>query len=328
MAHREFDVVGIGNAIVDVLAHVDEEFLAREEVVKGSMTLIDDTRAERLTTALGDTTQCSGGSAANTMAGLASFGSSAAYIGKVANDTLGESFRRGMADAGVLFKAPSLVGGPGSGRCLVLVTDDAQRTMLTYLGASALVGPDDVDKELIESGYVTYLEGYLFDSPEAKRAFVRAAEIAHAAGRRTALTLSDSFCVHRHRESFRELVRGHIDILFANEDEIVALYEANDFDEAARTVRDECGIAALTKGAEGAVVVAGDQHLEVPAAPVARVIDTTGAGDLFAAGFLHGLCRGDELERATRYGAVAAAEVISHYGARPEHSLSELAKEI
>ncbi len=323
MTEQAIDVLGIGNAIVDVLARVDDAFLEERELPKGSMQLIDSERADILYAELRDGVACSGGSAANTTVGLLSLGSRAAYIGKVAQDELGQTFAREIRAQEVLFETPPLEGDVGTARCLILVTPDAQRTMMTFLGASALLAERDIDAELVRRARLVYLEGYLFDSPEAKAAFVLAARLAHGQGRRVALTLSDSFCVDRHRVAFREFIADHIDIVFANEDEICALYET-DFVAATAALRRHCEIAALTRGARGAVIVSGDQRVEILPHPVQSVVDTTGAGDLFAAGFLHGLIRGGSLEAAGRCGAIAAAEIISHFGARPERSLAAL----
>jgi sugar/nucleoside kinase (ribokinase family) len=330
MTDKNLDVVCIGSAIVDVIAHADEAFLARHGMVKGSMGLIDDTVAHALYADLPSAIETSGGSAANTAAGLASFGSRVGFIGKVADDVLGEVFTHDMRTTGVEFD-PLLPGAAADGhataRCLIVVTDDAERTMNTFLGVSALIGPDDIDADLVARAAVVYTEGYLWDPPDAKKAIVKAMETARATGGRAALSLSDSFCVDRHREEFLELIEHHVDILFANESEIVALYQAGSFDEAAERVAGHCEIAALTRGAAGATVIAaGGQRIHVDAVPVDRVVDTTGAGDLFAAGFLHGLARGHDLEAAARLAAIAAAEVISHVGPRPATSLADLAR--
>jgi sugar/nucleoside kinase (ribokinase family) len=267
----------------------------------------------------------SGGSAANTMTGIASFGGRAAYIGKVRDDQLGEVYVHDIRATGVEFHNAPASAGPATGRCLIVVTPDAQRTLVTYLGASTGLGPADVDRDVIARAGILYLEGYLFDPPEAQRAFRVAAETAHAAGRRVALTLSDPFCVDRHRAAFLELVEGHVDILFANEAEICSLYKVTDFDAALRQVRHHCAVAALTRSARGSVVVAGDDVHVVAAAPVRAVVDTTGAGDLYAAGFMVGLSRGLDLPMCGRLGSLAAGEVISHVGARPQTPLVELA---
>ncbi len=318
------DVVGVGHAIVDVLAHADEDFLARHELAKGSMTLVDAGQAERLHAEMTSPVECSGGSAANTMVGLASLGADCAYVGKVCDDEAGLVFRRDIREAGVEFATEPSAAGQPTGRCLVLVTPDAQRTMATFLGASANVAPADIDPGLVENARITYLEGYLWDPAPAKQAFLQASAIAHAAGRKIALSLSDSFCVDRHRGEFRELVANHVDILFANEDEVISLFDCADFDSALREVRGACEIAALTRGSAGSVVVRGDDLLRVDAAAVEQVVDTTGAGDLYAAGFLYGICREMNLEECARIGGLAAAEVIGHFGARPRVTLRDL----
>jgi len=328
MAAALYDVTGIGNAIVDVIAHADDAFLAANGIEKGAMTLIDAARAEELYGRMGPGVEVSGGSAGNTMAGFASLGGRGAYIGKVCNDQLGSVFRHDITAAGVHFATDPLHGGAPTARCLILVTPDAQRSMNTYLGACVELGPEDIDEELIAGSQVTYLEGYLWDPPRAKEAFLKAAGAAHAAGRKVSLSLSDSFCVHRHHDEFMDLVANHVDILFANEHEIGALYGTDDIAVAVEAVKGHCEVAALTRSEKGAVIVAGGQVFEVPAAPVARVIDTTGAGDLYAAGFLYGYTRGLAPEVCGRLGAIAAAEVISHVGARPEVSLADLAKDV
>jgi sugar/nucleoside kinase (ribokinase family) len=325
MAAAALDVVGIGNAIVDVIAQADEAFLAREGLAKGSMQLIDAERAEALYAAMGPGIEMSGGSAGNTMAGIASLGGAGAYIGKVRNDELGRVFAHDMRAGGIRFDTPALEQGPPTARCLILVTPDAQRTMGTFLGACVELGPEDIPETLIASAQVTYLEGYLFDPPRAKAAFQKAAELAHGAGRKVSLTLSDAFCVERYRAEFRTLIAGHVDILFANEAEIGALYETKDFDTALHAVRGHCEIAALTRSEKGSVVVTAAAALPIPAAPVGRLVDTTGAGDLYASGFLFGLTHGRDLATCGRLGSLAAAEVIGHYGARPEASLAALA---
>src|SRR5271167_5201474 len=288
MTGGDLDVVGIGNAIVDVIAHTDEAFLAREGLVKGTMTLIDAPRAEALYQLMGPAVEVSGGSVGNTMAGLASLGGTGAYIGKVRDDFLGQVYRHDITATGVRFDTPAATSGPGTARCLILVTPDGQRTLNTYLGACVALGPDDIDADILGAAQVTYLEGYLFDPPLAQQAFRKAAAVAHAAGHQVALSLSDPFCVERHRAAFRDLVDGHVDILFANEIEICSLYETTDFATAASAVRGHVAIAALTRSAAGSVILAdGTEHV-VAAAPVARVVDSTGAGDLYASGFLYG----------------------------------------
>jgi len=324
MTEASIDLLGIGNAIVDVIANAEDAFLAREGLVKGTMTLIDAARADALYQMMGPAIEASGGSAGNTMAGLASLGGTGAYIGKVRDDLLGQIYRHDITAAGVRFETPAATSGPGTARCLILVTPDGQRTMNTYLGACVELGPADIDPEMVAAARITYLEGYLFDPPSAQEAFRRAAAIAHAAGRQVALSLSDPFCVERHRAAFRDLVEGHIDILFANEVEICSLYETNDFGTAAAAVRGRVAIAALTRSAAGSVIVAAGVEHPVAPAPVARVVDTTGAGDLYASGFLYGLTRDLPLPICGEIGSLCAAEIISHVGARPEVELAPL----
>lgn len=321
----DLDVVGIGNALVDVLSQEGEDFLAAQGLIKGAMQLVDEPRARELYAAMGPAVEVSGGSAANTIVGVASFGGRAHYIGKVRDDQLGEVFSHDLRAVGVGYSTPAATSGPSTGRCLIVVTPDAQRTLTTYLGASSQLGPADVDPDLIARAGILYLEGYLFDPSEAQRAFRVAAEMAHAAGRTVALTLSDPFCVGRHREAFLDLVEHHVDILFANEAEIRALYTASDFDAALQQVRRHCAVAALTRSERGSVVVAGEEVHVIDAHPVTTVVDTTGAGDLYAAGFMVGLSRGLDVARCGRLGSLAAAEVISHVGARPQTPLVELA---
>jgi sugar/nucleoside kinase (ribokinase family) len=327
MTTASLDVVGIGNAIVDVIARADEDFLAREGLVKGTMTLIDGARAEALYAMMGPAIEASGGSAGNTMAGLASLGGIGAYIGKVRDDFLGGVFRHDITAIGVRFETPAATRGPATARCLILVTADGQRTMNTYLGACVELGPEDIVPEPIAAAQVSYLEGFLFDPPQAQQAFRKAAAIAHGAGRKVALSLSDPFCVGRHREAFRQLVRREVDILFANEAEICSLYETEDFDEAASAVRGQVEIAALTRSEKGSLVIAGEAEHHVMSVPVPQVVDTTGAGDLYASGFLFGLTRGLPLPICGRIGSLCAAEIISHVGARPERKLSQLVAE-
>ncbi|HZT17818.1 MAG TPA: adenosine kinase [Dongiaceae bacterium] len=324
MAEALLDVVGIGNAIVDVLAHAEEPFLAKHGLRKGAMTLIDAERAEALYAAMGPAVEVSGGSAANTIAGVASFKGRAGYIGKIGRDALGRIFAHDIRAAGVAFDTPPVDSGTPTARSFIFVTPDAQRTMNTYLGACVELGPADIDPALVLGSRVTYLEGYLFDPPAAKEAFIKAARIAHEGGRKVALTLSDPFCVDRHRAAFRDLLREHVDILFANEAEICSLWQVDDFDQALRQTRGACELAALTRSARGSLVLAGEETHAVDAAPVARVVDTTGAGDLYAAGFLFGYCRGRPPGDCGRLGAIAAAEIISHFGARPETPLAGL----
>ena len=326
MAELALDVVGVGNAIVDVLAQADDGLLDELGLDKGAMTLIDAERADVLYGRMASAIEVSGGSAANTLTGIASFGGRGAYIGKVRNDQLGAVFSHDIRAAGVDYRSRPVEEGAPTARCLIFVTPDAQRTMQTYLGVSVELGPDDIDPEAIGAAQFTYLEGYLFDKEPAKEAFIKAAELAHATGRKVALSLSDPFCVDRHRGAFRHLVSGHVDVLFANEVEIVSLFEAGSFDDAVSAIRGHCEIAALTRGADGSMIVTADEIVEIAAEPVGRVVDTTGAGDLFAAGVLFGLTQGFELGTCGGLGSIAAGEVIGHYGARPQSPLSDLAK--
>jgi sugar/nucleoside kinase (ribokinase family) len=327
MAQTDFDVVGIGNAIVDVLAKADDGFLAGNRLAKGAMTLIDSAKAEVLYAAMGPAIECSGGSAANTVAGIASLGGRAGYVGKIAADQLGDVFRHDIRSAGVTYATPPAKAGPATARCLIFVTPDAQRTMQTYLGACVELGPDDVPDQMIAGASITYLEGYLWDKPAAKDAFRKAMTVAHAAKRKVALTLSDPFCVERHRAEFRDLVDNRVDILFANEAEIVSLYQVKDFDQALAQVRQhKSKIIAVTRSEKGSVVCHEGNVNAVAAEKVERVVDTTGAGDLYAAGFLYGLTQQMSLTDCARIGGIAAAEIISHFGARPEAPLRTLVK--
>ena len=326
MAERLYDVVGIGNAIVDIIARCEDSFLSKYDLDKGFMRLIDAAEADHLYGAMGPAIERSGGSAANTIAGIASFGARSGFIGRVASDQFGGIFRHDIRSLGVTFDtAPSEDGAP-TARCLVLVTPDGERTMNTYLGASVHFAPADLDAAMLGSTKILYLEGYLFDRDEAKAAFREAARIAKAAGAKVALSLSDAFCVDRHRDDFRKLVREDADIVFANEKEITALYEVNCFGEAVSAVHRDCELAALTRSEEGSVIVATDEVIAVEAAPIASVVDATGAGDLYSAGFLYGVTQGLSLNACGQLGSLAAAEVISHLGARPEQSLHDLAK--
>jgi len=318
------DVTGIGNAIVDVLAHASDAQLEELGLIKGTMALVDQARAGELYAKMGSAVEMSGGSAANTMAGIASLGGHAAYIGKVSQDTLGEVFSHDIRAVGVRFQTTPARDGASTARCLILVTPDAQRTMSTFLGACRELGPADIDETLIATSKVTYLEGYLWDPPAAKEAFLKASTIAKRAGRKVSLSLSDPFCVERHRKELLELVDQHVDILFANEHEICSLYEAPHLEEAMAAVRGRCELTAITLSERGSVVLVGHETVAVAAAPVAAVVDTTGAGDLYAAGFLHAYTTGGSPAECGRLGAICAAEVISHFGARPERSLRTL----
>lgn len=327
-AEAPLDVVCVGNALVDVIAHADDEFLELRGMAKGTMRLIDEEVAHALYAEMGPAVESSGGSAANTAAGLASLGGEVGFIGRVAHDQLGEVFAHDLRAIGVHYDASSNEVEPPTGRCLIVVSPDAERTMSTFLGASSLITPDDMDEALIERAEVVYNEGYLWDSPNAKAAILVAMKTARAAGRKVAFTLSDPTCVDRHREEFRALAEEHVDILFANEPEICSLFEVDSFDEATKHVAGHCDIACLTRGVEGSEVITSDgDRIVVPAHPVEHVVDTTGAGDLYAAGFLYGYTHGRDLDNCARLAGLAAAEVISHMGARPEVSLAGLAHE-
>jgi sugar/nucleoside kinase (ribokinase family) len=321
----DFDVVGIGNALVDVLTHEDDAFIAANGLVKGSMTLVDTERSDALYAAMGQGIEVSGGSAANTISGIASFGGRAAYIGRVFDDQLGAVFAHDLRSTGATFRCPPAAEGPPTGRCLIVVTPDAERTMNTYLGSSEFLGPEDVDAELIASAKVTYLEGYLFDRPEAQEAYWKASRVAHDAGRRVSLTLSDTFCVERHKEAWRSLVADQVDILFANEGEAMALYDVDTLEAAIECVGTDVEIGAVTCGAQGSLIVVGGDVIEVAAHPVEKVVDTTGAGDLYSAGFLYGFTNGRSLESCGRLASVAASAVLGHTGPRPGLSLAQLA---
>jgi sugar/nucleoside kinase (ribokinase family) len=319
----QYDVVGVGNAIVDVIANVDEDFIVRHDLVKGAMTLIDTERATALYELMPAGIEDSGGSAANTVAGVASFGGRVAYIGKVRDDQLGEVFRHDIRATGVDFDVPLATDGPPTARCLIQVTPDAQRTMNTYLGISALLHPDDIDEALVASSKVVYCEGYLWDVECAKDAIRKAMDIGRASGAKVALTLSDSFCVDRHRDEWLELIESKVDIVFANTPEICALYEC-EFDDAVERARGHCEIACITRSEHGSLIVTGDGILAIDAHPVEHLVDTTGAGDLYAAGFLYGLTQGHDLATCGRLAGLAAAEIISHIGARPAVPLAQL----
>ena len=353
MPEPTYDVLAIGNAIVDVMARTEEDFLLAEGLSKSTMHLIDAARAETLHahmkraagialpgetligatradafhTAIADPIEKSGGSAGNTAAGVTSLGGRAAFIGKVADDPLGQLYRRDMHESGVYFETTALVGGPPTARSMILITPDGERTMNTYLGACHWLGPDDIDEAVVKGSAITYLEGYLWDPPEAKKAFSKAASIAHDAGRKVSITLSDAFCVDRYREEFLELVRSRtVDILLANDLELKSLYETSSLESAVAALRKDCALAAVTTGADGALVVTPEEVSSVPAKAVTTVTDLTGAGDLFASGFLCGVARGMALTDAARLGALAAAEVIGHIGPRPAVSLLDLAR--
>jgi adenosine kinase len=328
MTDAKHDVLGIGNAIFDVLVKTDEAFLGRHGMTKGSMALIDEARAAAIYGDMGPATEMSGGSAANTIVGLASFGARAAYVGKVKDDQIGALYTHDIRAAGVAFDTRPAPHGPATGCSYILVTGDGERTMNTYLGAAQDLRPDDIDPAQIAASRIVYLEGYLWDPKSAKEAFVKASNIAHDAGRQVALTLSDAFCVDRYRDEFLGLMRkGTVDLVFANEAELRSLYETSDFDTALKQLRIDAKLGVVTRSEKGCVVASSEGVIAVPAFPVAQIVDTTGAGDLFAAGFLFGLVRGAGYEKAGRLGALAAAEVIQHIGARPQVSLKQLAQQ-
>ena len=327
MAEKTYDVVGIGNAIVDIIARCDDGFLTKHDLDKGFMRLIDADEAARLYEAMGPAIERSGGSVANSIAGAASFGAKSGFIGRVAADQFGGIFRHDIRSLGIAYTTEPAQDGAPTARCLVLVTPDGERTMNTFLGTSVDFTPADMDEDMIGAAKIVYLEGYLFDKDAAKSAFRAAAKLAKAAGAKVALTLSDPFCVDRHRADFRKLVKEDADIVFANEKEITTLYEVNSFDEAADLALQDCELAVLTRSEAGSVIVGAGQTTEVAADPVSKVVDATGAGDLYAAGFLYGLTQGMPVEACGRLGSLAAAEVISHIGARPETNLAKLARE-
>jgi len=326
MTASRYDVLGIGNAIVDVIARAEDDFLVAQGMNKGAMALIDEARAKAIYDAMGPATESSGGSAANTIAGVASFGARAAFVGKVKDDELGKAFAHDIRSINVAFDTKPATGGPSTARCYIMVTPDGERTMNTFLGAAQDLKPADIDEAQIAAAEVVYLEGYLWDPPQAKEAFIKASQIAHKNGRRVALTLSDSFCVDRYRAEFLDLIRkGTVDIVFANEHELRSLYETADFAVASVALQKDAKLAVVTRSEKGCVVIDKDAMTAVPAAPIDKVADVTGAGDLFAAGFLVGLARGKDHKTAARLGGLAAAEVIQHIGARPAVSLKALA---
>src|ERR1700754_4731716 len=328
MAESKYDVLGIGNAIFDVLVRADEDFLATHGMTKGGMALIDEARAASIYRDMGPAVEMSGGSAANTIVGVANLGARAAYVGKIKDDQIGRLYMHDIRPGGVAFEAPRASDGPATGCSYILVTPDGERTMNTYLGAAQDLTPSDIDAAQIAASRIVYLEGYLWDPKNAKEAFVKAAQIAHGAGRQVALTLSDSFCVDRYRDEFLDLMRkGTVDLVFANEAELHALYQTSDFDAALKQLRADTKLGVVTRSEKGCVVAAKDGVVAAPAFPIDKLVDTTGAGDLFAAGFLFGLVRNAGHENAGRLGALAAAEVIQHIGARPQVSLKDLAKQ-
>jgi len=328
MTATKYDVLGIGNAIFDVLVQTDERFLEQHGMTKGGMSLIDEDRATAIYRDMGPATEMSGGSAANTIVGVANLGARAAYIGKVRDDQIGRLYSHDIRAAGVAFETKPAAGGPATGCSYILVTPDGERTMNTYLGAAQELMPSDIDADQVAASAFVYLEGYLWDPKSAKEAFVKAATIAHQAGRQVALTLSDAFCVDRYRDEFLQLMRsGTVDLVFANEAELHSLYQTSDFETALKLLRSDIALAAVTRSEKGCVVASKEGVTAVPAFPIEKIVDTTGAGDLFAAGFLFGLSRGVGHETAGRLGALAAAEVIQHIGARPQVSLKDLARQ-
>lgn len=322
-----YDVCVVGNAIVDVISSCDDAFLEIENIQKGGMTLIDEARAKVLYTKMNNNVEMSGGSGANTAAGIASLGGQPAYIGKIKDDSLGRIYRQNMQEIGVHFESESLIEGPSTAQCIIFVTDDAQRSMSTYLGACTELTPKDIDVQVVANAKVTYLEGYLFDKPTAKEAFYVAAHIAHEANRHLALSLSDSFCVDRYRDDFLKLICDEVDFLLANEDELLRLYETDDFEDAITQAADQCSVVVVTCGDKGAVIMAEGVRYDVAAEPVDKVLDTTGAGDLFAAGFLFGITHDYSFEDSGRLGALSAAEIISHYGPRSQLDLKKHVQE-
>lgn len=328
MSTLVFDVLAIGNAIVDVFAHTDDGFLAAEGLTKGAMLLTDEARANHLYAAMGQTFEVSGGSAANTIVGVASLGGKGAYFGKVKADGLGQSFTHDLIAQGVHYRTIPLQKGPSTARSFIFITPDGQRTMNTYLGATHHLGQADIDESIVQSAAITYLEGYLWDPQDAKDAFLKAADVAHKADRRVAITLSDSFCVDRFRGEFLDLMRrGIVDTVFANEHELKSLYATEDLETAIIALRSDVRLAIVTRSEKGALALEGQERVEIPAFPIERLVDTTGAGDLFASGFLYGLAHRLGHERSLRLGALAAAEVIQHVGARPQANLLALARE-
>jgi sugar/nucleoside kinase (ribokinase family) len=324
MPVKKYKVVGIGNAIVDVLANVEDDFLQKYNLKKGMMKIVDESEVRRLHTYINVKKEVSGGSAANTIAGLSSLGDPVAFIGKVRDDLLGESFEKGLKSLGVSYCTQKASSGQSTACCVVLTTPDAQRTMNTHLGISGFLGPEDIDETIISQSEIVYLEGYLWDSDEAKKAFKKAVKIARKTGGRVALSLSDSFCVRRHRVEFLHLIKNYIDILFANEEEIKSLFKTARLETAISRCREMKNICVITRSEKGSVIVFDNRVLIIPPERNINVVDTTGAGDLFAAGFLHGLIKGMDLEACGKIGSIVAAEVLGHFGARPEVSLIEL----
>ena len=326
MSQAQSDVVGIGSAIVDIIGRCDDAFLAKHGCAKGSMQLVDPVQFAKLYDGMGPGIEASGGSVANTIAGVSSFGGKGVFIGTVADDEFGRIFTHDIRALGVAFNSTPVKGKTPTSRSLILVTPDGERTMNTFLGISTQFEAAQLDEKLIAGGHILYLEGYLFDTPEAKAAFRKGAALAKKAGRKVALSLSDAFCVDRHRDEFLAFIKSDVDIVFANESEITSLYKTTSFDDAVKHAKTDTKLAAITRGAKGSVIVRGTEVLTIAVEPVAKVVDTTGAGDLYAAGFLFGVARNLDLAKAGRLGSIAAAEIISHIGARPEANLAGLAK--
>ena len=326
-SNLSIDVTGIGNAIVDVLVQVEDSFLNENSLEKGSMTLIDEKMASRLESLISKSIQSSGGSAANTIAGITQLGGKAGFIGRVKDDDLGEIFSKELSLSGTIFNTPTAKNGPSTARCIIFVTPDAQRTMCTYLGASVLIEPDNLNLSIVKESKILYLEGYLWDNKSAKRAFIEAAKISRDSGGETALSLSDSFCVDRHRESFIQLIDNHVDILFANEIEINSLYKTSSTIEAIKQLRGKCKIAAITKGEEGSIILSKEGEFHIKAYKFGDAIDTTGAGDLFASGFLYGYTKGEELTICGQIGSICAGHIVTNLGSRVKISLKELVQE-
>ncbi|MGE0054625.1 MAG: adenosine kinase [Hyphomicrobium sp.] len=326
MAKARFDVTGIGNAIVDIIGRCDDDYLAKIGADKGSMRLVDADAIAQIYSGMGPATEMSGGSAANTIAGIASFGGKAGFIGKVADDEFGRIFSHDIKSIGVSFKSAAVAGSQPTSRSLILVTPDGERTMNTYLGISTNLDHGQIDEELIADSAILYLEGYLFDRDDAKAAFRAALAQAKRANRKVALTLSDGFCVDRHRAEFLDLIRSGVDILFANEKEITSLYETDKFEDAADRVSKDTKLAVLTRSAQGSLILNSGKAIQIAAVHIDDVVDTTGAGDLYAAGFLYGYANEHSLETCGKLASLAAAEVISHLGARPQTELLNLAR--
>ncbi len=325
---KPIDVVGIGNAIVDILLQVDDSFLEENSLSKGNMTLINEKQAEELYSSLGPGIESSGGSAANTIAGIAMLGSRTSFIGRVRNDQLGEIFTHDISSTGALFNTPVAKDGPSTARCLIFVTPDAQRTMCTYLGASVNLAPKDLDLSIIKKAKVVYLEGYLWDNSEAKKAFISAAKISKENGSKIALSLSDSFCVDRHRKSFLELISNYVDILFANKSEIISLYQNQNLEDILKNLTSICDIAAITYGEEGSEIIHGSKRIKIKPYKLNKLVDTTGAGDLYAGGFLHGYTKGEDLVTCGKIGSICAGQVVTQFGSRIQTSLKEVIKEL